>query len=88
MRAAFEKRGAAVEVTEHEQHFTGASPAAYWDELVEHHPIAIPARSALERAGTYDAARAEAIAVLEAGNESLTASGHEPVLRLAGREII
>ena len=71
VRSAFEKRGAAVEVTEHEQHFTGASAEAYWDELVEHHPMAIPARSALERAGTYDAARAEAIAVLEAGNESL-----------------
>lgn len=67
---AFERRGATVQVTDHEHHFTGASAVAYWDDLVEHHPLAIAARRALERAGTCDSVRTEAIAVLEAGNES------------------
>jgi SAM-dependent methyltransferase len=66
---AFERRGAAVQVTEHEHFFTGESAEAYWDDLGEHHPLAIAARRALERAGTYDAVRAEAIGVLDAGNE-------------------
>jgi SAM-dependent methyltransferase len=70
VRAAFERSGAAVTVTEHEQHFTGPSPESYWDDLGAHHPLAITARAALERAGTYDLARSEAIAVLENGNES------------------
>jgi len=69
VRAEFERHGTTVTMTEHEQHFTGSSPEAYWDDLVAHHPLAIPARSALERAGTYDEVRDEAIAVLEAGNE-------------------
>ena len=69
VRETFSARGATVTATEHEQRFTGASAEAYWDDLVTHHPLAIPARTALERAGTYDAVRAEAVAVLEAGNE-------------------
>jgi hypothetical protein len=58
-----------VRVTEHEQHFTDESAEAYWDELAEHHPMAVPARGVLEEAGTYEAVRSEAIAVLDAGNE-------------------
>jgi SAM-dependent methyltransferase len=68
--AAFERHGAHVQVTEHDHHFSGASAGEYWDDLVQRHPLAVPARAALVRAGTYDDVRAEAVAILEQGNES------------------
>ena len=68
--SAFERHGATVHVTDHEHPFTGPSPEVYWDDLVERHPVAIPAVAALVQAGTYDDVRAEAIATLARGNES------------------
>ena len=69
VRALFEQQGTTVAVTRHRHHFTDVSSEAYWDYLVARHPLAVPAKAALLRAGTYDDVRTEAIAVLESGNE-------------------
>ncbi len=61
--------GHGVSVTEHELRFTGASPEAYAEAEYAHHPLALAGAAVLGPAGRLDAARAESLAVLVAGNE-------------------
>lgn len=58
-----------VRVTDHSLAFTAPSPEAYVDNETAAHPMWVAARPVLEAAGTLGTVRAEAIAVLEAGNE-------------------
>ena len=47
----------------------GDSPEAYLADAERHHPMSLAGRPLLERAGTYAAARAQALAALRDGNE-------------------
>jgi SAM-dependent methyltransferase len=49
--------------------FRGESPERYLGAHEEHHPMSVAMRPLLERAGSYAAAREEALAALRAGNE-------------------
>lgn len=61
--------GAAVELVDCELEITGASPEDYFAAAEEDHPMSHAMRPLLEQAGTYAAAREEAIAALRDGNE-------------------
>jgi SAM-dependent methyltransferase len=67
--AVVASHGASVRVHEREIAFVGDSPAAYFELQERTHPMALASRPLLERAGTYDAVRAEALGVIEQGNE-------------------
>jgi SAM-dependent methyltransferase len=58
-----------VRVREHTLAFTAPSPEAYLEGESASHPLWVAARPVLEAAGTLDTVRAEALAVLAAGNE-------------------
>jgi subtilisin family serine protease len=49
--------------------FRARSPEAYFARSEADHPMSVAFRPLLERAGTYAAAREQALAVLAAGNE-------------------
>ena len=61
--------GAEVRFHEGTLAIAGESPEAYLAANERHHPMSIAGRAPLEQAGTYDAARAQALAVLREGNE-------------------
>lgn len=63
------RHDAAVEIEDAEAVFVGDSPEAYFAAIEAEHPLSLAGRPVLERAGTYAAARAEALDVLRAGNE-------------------
>ena len=48
---------------------TAASPEAYLEANEQQHPVSIAGRPVLERAGTYNQARSEALGILREGNE-------------------
>jgi len=64
-----DRHGARVSVQPSRISFRARSPAAYFARFEADHPTSVTFRPLLERAGTYAAAREEALAVLSAGNE-------------------
>jgi ubiquinone/menaquinone biosynthesis C-methylase UbiE len=48
---------------------TAASPEAYLEANEQQHPVSIAGRPVLERAGTYNQVRSEALRILRQGNE-------------------
>ena len=82
LRELFEARGAQLSVAEHELAFTAASVDSYLTEMEEHHPLAIPARAAPQRAGSYDAVRRQAHEILTAANED------PPAFRVTSRYLV
>lgn len=72
VRAAFAAHGTAVHVSEHGLSFTHESPAAWFAEQEEHHPVWRGARARLDELGAgerWAAVRARTVAALHAGNE-------------------
>jgi SAM-dependent methyltransferase len=69
VRPIVTRHGATVEAVDGELTLTADSPEAYYAENEEHHPMSLTMGPVLERAGTYEATREEALAVLRAGNE-------------------
>jgi SAM-dependent methyltransferase len=50
---------------------TGTSPEAYFDESQRKHPMSVAGRPVLERVGTYDEVRAQAVAAFREANQNL-----------------
>jgi SAM-dependent methyltransferase len=69
VRPIVTRHGATAEAVDGELTLTADSPEAYYAENEEHHPMSLTMGPVLERAGTYEATREEALAVLRAGNE-------------------
>jgi SAM-dependent methyltransferase len=67
------RHGAQVEFHEAELTIVDASPDAYLDANQELHPMAIMSRPVLERAGTFERTREQALAILREANEDPTA---------------
>jgi SAM-dependent methyltransferase len=61
--------GFSVTVHDHRIAWEAASPEAYSDEQMEHHPIWVEARPVLEAAGRWDQLRADKVALFTAANE-------------------
>jgi SAM-dependent methyltransferase len=80
-----------VTVTEHSLAFTGPSPRAYLDIEADSHPMWVASQPVLEATGELAAVRAEALAILEAGNEDPGAfratSRYVVVLARRGRHV-
>jgi SAM-dependent methyltransferase len=66
------RHGAQVEFHDSELRIVGESPEAYFTAN-EQHPMSVAGRPVLERAGTIDAAREQALAILREGNEDPSA---------------
>ncbi|WP_372790331.1 class I SAM-dependent methyltransferase [Paraconexibacter sp.] len=70
LREAFERHGASVTVTEELLPFTDASPATWFDEQAEHHPMWRAARAELaDHAAAWQDVRQRTIALLTEQNE-------------------
>ena len=67
------RHGAEVSFHEAELTIADTSPEAYLDANQELHPMAIMTRPVLEKAGTFDQARSQALAILREANEDPTA---------------
>jgi SAM-dependent methyltransferase len=69
VRPIVTRHGATVEAIDGELALTADSPEAYYAENEEHHPMSLAMGPLLARAGTYEATREEALALLREGNE-------------------
>ena len=58
-----------VQIHEGRLRITAASPEAYLEANEQAHPVSVAGRPVLERAGTYDEVRNEALRILREGNE-------------------
>jgi SAM-dependent methyltransferase len=63
------RHGAQARIHEGRLAITGASPEAYFEANERQHPLSVAGRPVLERAGTYDRVREEALGILREGNE-------------------
>jgi len=63
------RHGADLRIHDGELTIVAESPEAYLADGEEHHPMSLAGRPALEQAGLYAQARAEALAALREGNE-------------------
>jgi SAM-dependent methyltransferase len=63
------RNGAEVQFHDRQLRILADSPEAYLTATERLHPMSLAGRAALERAGTVEAVREEALAVLRAGNE-------------------
>jgi SAM-dependent methyltransferase len=61
--------GAATSSHEERLRISGPSPREYFELVERDHPLSLAGRGLLENAGTYDATRERAVAVLEEANE-------------------
>jgi SAM-dependent methyltransferase len=69
MRRLAARHGASVDFHAGEIAFVGRSPEDYLAAGESEHPLSVAARPLLERAGSYQAVRDQALAVLRDGNE-------------------
>ena len=67
------RNGAQVHFRDSELRIEAESPEAYLTSTEQLHPMSMAGRPALEQAGTVEAVREEALAVLREGNEDLSA---------------
>jgi SAM-dependent methyltransferase len=63
------RHGARVAFEEGEIAFAGESPEAYYADGEATHPMSVASRPLLERAGSYERVREQALEIMRAGNE-------------------
>jgi SAM-dependent methyltransferase len=71
--ALADRHGADVRFHDRELRIVAESPEAYFEANERRHPMSVAGRAVLERAGTAEAVRERALAILRAGNEDPSA---------------